>query len=49
MRVQGFNKTNAFFLGAILGLASDFNKKIELNIWVDKDLDVDEFVRSFKP
>lgn len=49
MRVQVFNKANAFFLGAILGLANDFNKKIEVNIWVDKDLDVDEFVRSFKP
>ena len=30
-----------------MGIAKDFNKKIEVNIWVDKDLDVDEFGCSF--
>ena len=42
-----FNQLNSFYLGAIVSNAAQYNKKIELNIWVDTDLDVDCFVKSF--
>ena len=38
-----------FTLGAILGLCQESERKIELNIWVDRDLDVKLFVSSFRP
>ena len=49
LRVQNFEPKDQFTLGAILGLCQEFGKKIELNIWVDRDLDVKLFVNAFRP
>jgi hypothetical protein len=49
LRVQTFEQKDCFILGAILSLCQEYNKLIELNIWVDKDLDVKVFVKAFKP
>lgn len=49
LRVQEFHKSNSFFLGAIISLCAQYDKMVELNIWVDTDLDVQIFVNSFKP
>jgi hypothetical protein len=49
LRVQTFEQKDCFILGAILSLCQEYNKFIELNIWVDKDLDVKVFVKAFKP
>jgi len=47
LRVYKFSPQDRFVLGAILSLCSEFEKKIELNIWVDKDLDVSKFTSMF--
>lgn len=49
LRVQKFEQKDVFTLSTILGLCLQSQKKIELNIWVDKDLDVKTFVSAFKP
>ena len=49
LRVLNFEQKDQFTLGVIVGLCQEFQKKIELNIWVDKDLDVKLFVSSFRP
>lgn len=49
LRIVKFAHHDAFLLGAILSLCKQYEKKIELNIWVDKDLDAEKFVNAFNP
>jgi hypothetical protein len=48
LRIYKFTQFDQFVMGAILSLCKQFKKQIEVNIWVDKDLDVVKFVSQFK-
>ena len=47
LRIQKFDQSDTFILGAILHLSKQFDKKIELNVWVDKDLDVKHLMKAY--
>ena len=47
MRIQEYCALDVFVFTTIMNLCLDLGKKIELNIWVDPDLNVPLLIRSF--
>jgi hypothetical protein len=47
LRIQEFCHQDMFILSAILNMAQEYKKKMELNVWVDNDLNIEMLIKSF--
>ena len=47
LRIQEFCQQDVFVFTTILQLSKELNKKMELNIWVDSDLNFSLLIKSF--